>query len=132
MLLALIGKELRKLHSARVALDTGGDKYSLMEQWNMRSDYPARLLLENARRVSRPWCERALRRCFETDRRIMSVSGTDRAAVLTLLLMVLALGGSGQFAGPGAQPLVGCRGKAPAGSRAKPWRAWAEPNILSS
>ena len=48
MLLALIGKELRKLHSARVALDTGGDKYSLMEQWNMRSDYPARLQIGRA------------------------------------------------------------------------------------
>ena len=92
MLLALIGKELRKLHSARVALDTGGDKYSLMEQWNMRSDYPARLLLENARRVSRPWCERALRRCFETDLRMKSVSGTDSAAELKLLLMELAQG----------------------------------------
>ena len=92
MLLALIGKELRKLHSARVALDTGADKYSLMEQWNMRSDYPARLLLENARRVSRPWCERALRRCFETDLRMKSVSGTDSAAELKLLLMELAQG----------------------------------------
>lgn len=92
MLLALIGKELRKLHSARVALDTGADKYALMEQWNMRSDYPARLLLENARRVSRPWCENALRRCFETDLRMKSVSGTDSAAELKLLLMELAQG----------------------------------------
>ena len=76
MLLALIGKELRKLHSARVALDTGGDKYSLMEPpW-----------------VSRPWCERALRRCFETDLRMKSVSGTDSAAELKLLLMELAQG----------------------------------------
>ena len=92
MLLSLIGRELRKLHSARVALDTGADKYALMEQWNMRSDYPARLLLENARRVSRPWCENALRRCFETDLRMKSVSGTDSAAELKLLLMELAQG----------------------------------------
>ena len=92
MLLSLIGRELRKLHSARVALDTGADKYALMEQWNMRSDYPARLLLDNARRVSRPWCENALRRCFETDLRMKSVSGTDSAAELKLLLMELAQG----------------------------------------
>jgi len=92
MLLSLMGRELRKLHSARVALDTGGDKFSLMEQWNMRSDYPAKLLLENARRVTRPWCENALRRCYETDLRIKSTAGTDSAAELKLLLMELAQG----------------------------------------
>ena len=64
MLLALIGKELRKLHTARIALDTGRDKFWLMERWNMRSDYPAKLLLDNARRVSRSWCARGVRRRY--------------------------------------------------------------------
>lgn len=90
MLLALMGKELRKLHTARVALDTGRDKFWLMERWNMRSDYPARLLLDNARRVSRPWCANAVRRCYETDLRIKSVAGVDGADELKLLLMELA------------------------------------------
>ena len=90
MILALIGKELRKLHTARVALDTGKDKFWLMERWNMRSDYPAKLLLENAKKVSRTWCENAVRRCFETDLRIKSVSGVDGANELKLLLMELA------------------------------------------
>lgn len=90
MLLALMGKELRKLHTARVALDTGKDKFWLMERWNMRSDYPAKLLMDNAKRVSRPWCENAVRRCYETDLRIKSVSGVDGASELKLLLMELA------------------------------------------
>ena len=41
----------------------------------MRSDYPAKLLLDNARRVSRSWCARGVRRCYEVDLRIKSVSG---------------------------------------------------------
>lgn len=92
VLLALIGKEMRKLYTARIALDTGKDKFWLMEQWNMRSDYPARLLLDNARRVSRTWCAQAVRRCYEEDLRMKSVSGVDGADELKLLLMELAQG----------------------------------------
>ena len=92
LLLALIGKELRKLHTARIALDTGRDRFWLMERWNMRSDYPAKLLLENARRVSRAWCAQGVRRCCEVDARIKSVNGADGAAELKLLLMELAQG----------------------------------------
>ena len=73
-----------------IALDTGRDKFWLMERWNMRSDYPARLLLDNAKRVSRQWCANAVRRCYETDLRIKSVAGVDGADELKLLLMELA------------------------------------------
>ena len=90
LLLALLGKELRKLLTARIALDTGRDKFWLMEQWSMRSDYPARLLLESASRVSRTWCAMAVRRCCEVDLRIKSVGGVDGADELKLLLMELA------------------------------------------
>ena len=92
MLLALIGKELRKLHTARIALDTGRDKFWLMERWNMRSDYPAKLLMDNAKRVTRDWCANAVKRCYEVDLRIKSVNGVDGAEELKLLLMELAQG----------------------------------------
>ena len=92
MLLALIGKELRKLHTARIALDTGRDKFWLMERWNMRSDYPARLLLDNAKKVSREWCANGVKRCYEVDLRMKSVNGVDGAAELKFLLMELAQG----------------------------------------
>jgi len=95
MILALVGKELRRLHTARIALDEGRDKFWLMERWNMRSDYPAKLLLENAERVSRKWCADAVRRCCEVDLRIKSVSGVDGADELKLLLMELAQGVKG-------------------------------------
>ncbi len=92
MLLALMGRELRMLYTARIALDEGRDQFWLMEQWNMRSNYQAGLLLENARRVTRPWCADAVRRCCELDVRMKSVSGVDGAGELKLLLMELAQG----------------------------------------
>ncbi len=92
MILALIGKELRKLHTARVALDTGRDRFWLMERWNMRSDYPAKLLTEHAKRVSRAWCAMAVKRCYEVDVRMKSIGWVDGADELKLLLMELAQG----------------------------------------
>ncbi len=56
----------------------------------MRSDYPAKLLLDNARRVTRAWCANGVQRCYETDLRIKTVSGVDGADELKLLLMEVA------------------------------------------
>ena len=92
MLLALLGKELRRLYTARVALDTGRDKFWLMEQWNIRFESIARQLLDNARRVDRRWCANAVRRCYEADVRMKSVNGVSGADELKLLLMELAQG----------------------------------------
>ena len=92
MLLALLGKELRRLYTARVALDTGRDKFWLMEQWNIRFESIARLLLDNARRVDQRWCAHAVQRCYEVDVRMKSVNGVNGADELKLLLMELAQG----------------------------------------
>ena len=92
MILAVLGKELRRLHTARVAIDTGRDKSWLMEQWNMRSDYPAKLLLQSARRVTTAWCREAVVRCRDLDVRMKSVTGADPSGELRQFLMELAQG----------------------------------------
>lgn len=92
MLLGAMGKELRRLRTARLAIDNGKDKFWLMEQWNMRSDYPARLLLEAARSVSTRWTEDCVLRCQELDLRMKSVNGVDNEAELKQFLMELAQG----------------------------------------
>ncbi len=92
MLLALLGKELRRLYTARIALDNGKDKFWLMEQWNIRFESVARQMLDNARKVSQAWCANAVRRCYEVDLRIKSVNGVNGAEELKLLLMELAQG----------------------------------------
>lgn len=48
-ILAVLGKELRKLYTARLALDGGKDSIWLKELWSMTSDYPAKMLLGAAK-----------------------------------------------------------------------------------
>lgn len=90
MLLSVLSKELRRLYTARLALDSGKDKMWLMELWGMRSDYPAKLLLAAAKRVDRAWCVESLALCQTLDRRMKSEKGIDSEGELKLLLMRLA------------------------------------------
>lgn len=90
LILAVISKELRRLYTARIALDEGRDKFWLMEQWGMRSDYPARLLMDAARRTTREWCEKSLTLCQKLDLRMKSEKGVDDEGEIKLLLMELA------------------------------------------
>ena len=70
----------------RMAIDSGKDKYWLMELWEMRSDYPAKLLLQSAKRVSAQWCGDAVKMCQVADLRMKSQRGVDPAEELKLLL----------------------------------------------
>ena len=90
VILALIGKELRKLYTARIALDGGKDRYWLMDIWNMRSDYPAKLLLGSAKHFSKEWCRNGIEMCKALDVQMKSQTGFDSEGELKLLLMRLA------------------------------------------
>jgi len=90
MILAALGSQLRRIWTARLALDSGRDRSWLMELWGMRSDYPAKLLLSAAQRTSGEWCAQAVRRCQVLDRRMKSERGVDSAGELKLLLVQLA------------------------------------------
>ncbi len=90
MILAALGSQLRRIWTARLALDSGRDRYWLMELWGMKSDYPAKLLLSAARRTTAEWCGQAVRRCQTLDRRMKSERGVDSAGELKLLLVQLA------------------------------------------
>ena len=86
MILAALGSQLRRIYTARMAIDSGHDKYWLMELWEMRSDYPAKLLLQSAKRVSAQWCGDAVKMCQVVDLRMKSQRGADPAEELKLLL----------------------------------------------
>ncbi len=92
VLLSLIGKELRKLYTARIALDGGKDRYWLMDIWGMRSDYPAKLLLSSARNFTREWCRDGIQMCQRLDMQMKSQAGFDSQGGLKLLLVRLAQG----------------------------------------
>ena len=89
-ILAVLGRELRQLYTARLALDGKKDAVWVKELWRMTSAYPATKLMEAARSVSRPWCRDAVRRCQTLDRRMKSERNLDAEGALKLFLMELA------------------------------------------
>jgi len=88
VILSVISKELRRLYTARMALDNGKDKLWLMDLWNMRSDYPARLLLDAAKKTTHEWCAESLKLCQKLDKRMKSEKGIDNEGELKLLLLM--------------------------------------------
>lgn len=87
-LLAVLGRQLRQLYSARLALEAGKGSPYLMELWGLRSAYPADKLMQAARRFSLPWCRRAVIRCGELD--LAMKSGGDGEELLIAFLLELA------------------------------------------
>ena len=88
-ILAVLGKQLRQLYSARLAIENRKGTSYLMELWGMRSAYPAEKLMQSARRFSLPWCRRAVIRCGEMDLAMKS-TGADGEELLTQFLLELA------------------------------------------
>lgn len=89
-ILAALGKELRRLYTARLALDGGKDRVWLKELWGMSSDYPAKLLLQAAKNADHDWCRQAVKRSQTLDRRMKSQRNMDSEGELKLFLMELA------------------------------------------
>ena len=98
MISGALGKELRRLYTARLALDYGRGQEWLMDIWNMKSGYPAKLALSAARRTSTAWCAWAVRQCETLDRRMKSERGIDPTEELKFLLVRLSMGpGAAQY-----------------------------------
>ena len=89
LILAALGSQLRRIYTARIAVEGGKDKYWLMELWEMKSDYPAKLLLSAAKKTTSEWCANAVKLCQVLDRRMKSENGIDAAGELKLLLVRL-------------------------------------------
>ncbi len=89
MLLSVLGRQLRQLYTARLAIENGKGSRWLMELWGMRSAYPAEKLTQSARKFSLDWCRKAVLRCQEADLALKS-TGADGQEVLTELLLELA------------------------------------------
>lgn len=86
---AALGSQLRRIYTARLAIDHGKDKYWLMDLWHQKSDYAARLWLGAAKGTSSHWCADAVKQCQTLDLRLKSERGIDGAGELKLLLVRL-------------------------------------------
>ena len=89
-LLAALGRQLRQLYTARLAIEHKRDSRYLMELWKLRTAYPAERMMQSARRFSLGWCRRAVSRCGQVDLAMKS-TGADGEELLTGLLMELAI-----------------------------------------
>ena len=89
-LLAVLGRQLRQLYSARLAMEERKGTGYLVELWGMRSAYPAQKLLDAARRFDRSWCRWAVVQAAETDLKMKSQVGADGEELLIDLILRLA------------------------------------------
>ena len=89
-LLSVLGRQLRQLYSARLAMEERKGAGYLVELWGMRSTYPAQKLLDAARRFDRHWCRYAVLEAARTDLAMKSRWGSDGEALLIDLILNLA------------------------------------------
>ncbi len=92
-ILGALGWQLRRLYSARLALEARRGPGAVAALWGIRP-YQAELLFNSARRRSLPWCRRAVILCGQTDLAMKS-TGQDGKELLTTLLLELSAEGSG-------------------------------------
>ena len=92
-MLAVLGKQMRQLYAARLALDKNlGTKY-VMETCTIKYDYIASKLISAARGFTLPQLKRAVELCCETDYRMKS-SGVDERELLKEVVLRIAAGES--------------------------------------
>ena len=90
MILSVLGRHLRQLYTARLALERGHSSQYLVQLWKM-NPYPAGKLMNAAPRFESSWCRWAVARCAATDLAMKSAGG-DPAELLTGFLLELANG----------------------------------------
>lgn len=83
-----LGRQMRQLYSARLALERGQGTAFVAGLWNLKP-YPADKLVRSAKRFSLPWCRRAVVRCGQVDLAMKS-TGQDGKELLTGLMLELA------------------------------------------
>ena len=84
-----LGRQMRQIYSARLAIEQGRGASYVAELWGMKS-YPAEKLLNSARRFSLKWCRKAVVRCGEADLAMKSTM-QDAQELLTSLLLELSM-----------------------------------------
>ncbi len=89
-LLSVLGRQLRQLYSARLAMEERKGAGYLVELWGMRSAYPAQKLMDAARRFDRNWCRYAVLEAARTDLAMKSQAGADGEELLIDLILKMA------------------------------------------
>lgn len=91
MILAVLGNQMRQLYVASLAVQSGLGKDYVMKTCNLRYDFVATKLMNNARRFSHAQLRRAVELCAETDYAMKS-SRTEPTELLKECVMRIAAG----------------------------------------
>ena len=91
MMLAVLGKQMRQLYAARLAVEKNLSTKYVMDVCSMKYDYIANKLITAARGFTLPQLKRAVELCAETDYRMKS-SGADTRELLTETVLRIAAG----------------------------------------
>lgn len=91
-ILAAVGRQLRQIWSARLALEHKRNASYLVQLWGMRGDWQAKKLMQTARRYSLTWCRTAVKEVQAADL-AMKLGGRDGTEVLVDLLTHLSVRG---------------------------------------
>ncbi len=89
-MLGMLGKQMRQLYVARLAVEKGLDTKFIMESCGMKNEYPARLLLSSARGFTMAQLKRAVEICVETDYMLKSSGLSDRELFKDAVLRIAA------------------------------------------
>ena len=88
-ILGAVSKQLQRLYGARLAMESGKGENYLVQLFGFRSAYPARLLLQSARRCEIGALRRIQTLCLETDLQLKS-NLPDAHRTVELFLMRVA------------------------------------------
>jgi len=86
VLLGTVGKTLRGLYAARLAIEHKKTTRDVMDVCGYRSPYPAEKLLRSAKKRSLAWCQNALLACREADAMLKGEIEYERERVMEWLL----------------------------------------------
>jgi len=75
--LGMIAWQLRRMYATKLILERGGSKSDVMKHFEMRSDYPARLLMSAASAIKKSELYRAIELCREADLKLKTGGGWD-------------------------------------------------------
>lgn len=93
MILSVLGRQLRQLHTARLSIAFGKNATYLMRIWGMQSSYPAQKLMRNAKNFPLDWCRNAIATCAKTDFAMKQSSEDAKDLLVTLLLQLFEIDG---------------------------------------
>lgn len=89
MILSVLGRQIRQLWSARLALENRMSQSDLALVWDMKSSWQSQRMMDSARRFDLRWCRQAVVLCAECDLAMKS-TGLDSEELLTDLVLKLA------------------------------------------